>query len=297
MADLQQLCDELRRHAERGHSAKVMFYYTSATSATLLQSAIHVVNGTTAYLQHARLPAIEAIADIARLRFVKVASLPLGIVPTLADHALVDVSALLVALGVPPVAYAANVAPPGTGEPVIAENAPARAGPIASPAEPLPVLPPVPASARDDSPHTPARDPPDDLPRTTQPADASPTRSSTMAKISLEPLRSLDGYVASALVDTESGMLLASDGTSVNLEVAAAGNAEVVRAKRKVANNLKLNDTIEDILISLTKQYHIIRPLESNPKLFLYIVLDRTKSNLAMARHELRTFEKSLDFT
>ncbi|MBA8889479.1 putative regulator of Ras-like GTPase activity (Roadblock/LC7/MglB family) [Dokdonella fugitiva] len=118
-----------------------------------------------------------------------------------------------------------------------------------------------------------------------------------MAKISLEPLRSLDGYVAAALVDADSGMLLAGDGTGVNLELAAAGNAEVVKAKRKVANNLKLNDTIEDILISLTKQYHVIRPLESNQKLFLYVVLDRAKSNLGMARHELRTFEKSLDFS
>lgn len=117
-----------------------------------------------------------------------------------------------------------------------------------------------------------------------------------MAKVSLEPLRSIDGYVASALVDSDSGMLLGGDGTAVNLEVAAAGNTEVLRAKRKVANTLKLNDSIEDILISLTKQYHIIRPLESNQKLFLYIVLDRAKANLAMARHELRTFEKTVDF-
>lgn len=117
-----------------------------------------------------------------------------------------------------------------------------------------------------------------------------------MAKISLEPLRSIDGYLASALVDTDSGMMLAGDGTALNLEVAAAGNTEVIRAKRKVADALKLNDHIEDILISLHKQYHMVRPLESNQKLFMYLVLDRGKSNLAMARHELRSFENSLDF-
>lgn len=117
-----------------------------------------------------------------------------------------------------------------------------------------------------------------------------------MAKLALDALRSIDGYVASALVDSDSGMMLSGDGTAINLEVAAAGNTEVIRAKRKVAANLKLNDAIEDFLITLSKQYHLIRPLESNQKLFLYVVLDRAKSNLAMARHELRSFEKQLDF-
>jgi len=118
-----------------------------------------------------------------------------------------------------------------------------------------------------------------------------------MSKINLEPLRSLDGYIASALVDTDSGMLLAGDGEGIQLDVAAAGNSEVVKAKRKVAAALKLNDAIEDVLISLSKQYHLIRPLESNQALFLYLVLDRGRSNLALARHELRSFEASVDFS
>lgn len=114
-------------------------------------------------------------------------------------------------------------------------------------------------------------------------------------KDSLQKLNQMDGFVGAALVDAESGMLLGQEGGgSLNLEIAAAGNTEVVRAKRKTISNLSLKDGIEDILITLGKQYHLIRPLRSRSTLFFYVALDRQRANLAMARIALADVEKEL---
>lgn len=113
-------------------------------------------------------------------------------------------------------------------------------------------------------------------------------------KQSLDELLSADGAMCAAIVDSSSGMMLGSAGTGVDLEIAAAGNSEVVRSKIKVMRQLGLNDVIEDILITLGKQYHIIRPSARKEGVFIYFVLDRAKSNLALARRKVQDVDKDL---
>lgn len=119
-----------------------------------------------------------------------------------------------------------------------------------------------------------------------------------MATVSetLDQIMQLDGAVGACVVDSSSGMMLgASGGSSVSLELAAAGNTEVVRAKRRTLQTLDLADDVEDILITLGRQYHLIRLLSANDALFIYLIIDRAKGNLAMARHVLNTVEKQLE--
>ena len=113
----------------------------------------------------------------------------------------------------------------------------------------------------------------------------------------LKEAMSITGAVGVALVDYESGMSLGTSGGGewLDLEVAAAGNTEVVRAKLRVMSSLALNDTIEDMLITLHRQYHLIRLINtSRNSLFLYLVLDRERANLALARHYLKRIEADL---
>lgn len=115
-------------------------------------------------------------------------------------------------------------------------------------------------------------------------------------KQSLDELLVLDGALCCAVVDSSSGMMLGAAGTGVDLEVAAAGNTEVVRAKLKTMRSLGLNDVVEDILITLGKQYHLIRPMSRKEGVFIYYVLDKGKANLALARRKLQDIEKDINF-
>ena len=114
-----------------------------------------------------------------------------------------------------------------------------------------------------------------------------------------EMLAGIEGALGAAVVDYTSGMALGTLGGSKDLDltVAAAGNTDVIRAKVRTMEQLGLKGQIEDILITLDRQYHLIRLMNGRTGngLFLYLVLDKANSNLAMARHQLKRVEEAIE--
>ncbi|MFI9833350.1 MAG: hypothetical protein HOV73_28520 [Streptomyces sp.] len=114
-----------------------------------------------------------------------------------------------------------------------------------------------------------------------------------------EMMAGVEGALGAAVVDYTSGMALGTLGGSKDLDltVAAAGNTDVVRAKVRTMEQVGLKGRIEDMLITLDSQYHLIRPVtgRSGNGLFLYLVLDKARSNLAMARHQLKRVEEGIE--
>ncbi|QLY29292.1 hypothetical protein [Nocardia huaxiensis] len=121
----------------------------------------------------------------------------------------------------------------------------------------------------------------------------------TNMDLALKDMMVIDGAIGACVVDYNSGMALGMLGSSkaLDLQVAAAGNTEVVRAKMRTIDQLALKEDIEDILITLGGQYHIIRPMTGRKSkgLFLYLALDRGRANLAMARHRLKGIEEEIE--
>jgi hypothetical protein len=126
------------------------------------------------------------------------------------------------------------------------------------------------------------------------------TMSNTITNVdsAMEELMKVRGALGVALADYTSGMCLAAisgGGTNLDTELAAAGQSEVIRSKMKVMDSLRLKSRIEDILITLSDQYHLIRLLSAHKNLFLYMVLKKEDANLATARHKLTEIEGYID--
>jgi hypothetical protein len=97
----------------------------------------------------------------------------------------------------------------------------------------------------------------------------------------------MPGFMAASLVDLESGMTLGLKSVRPDFDLAAASayNSEMVKQKLKIMKALNLKTTLEDMLITLGEQIHVIKMVGTST--FIYLVVDRSASNLAIVRNVL----------
>lgn len=94
----------------------------------------------------------------------------------------------------------------------------------------------------------------------------------------------IPGFIAASLVDLESGMTLGarSARSDFDLTAASAYNSEMVKQKLKAMRVLNLNTNLEDMLLTLGDQLHLIKLV--TPSTFLYLAAERSGTNLALLR-------------
>ena len=94
----------------------------------------------------------------------------------------------------------------------------------------------------------------------------------------------IPGFIAAALVDLESGMTLGMKSNRPDFDLAAASayNSEMVKQKQKIMRALSLKTNLEDMLITLGDQIHLLKMV--SPGTFIYLAADRASANIAIVR-------------
>lgn len=101
------------------------------------------------------------------------------------------------------------------------------------------------------------------------------------------------GFIAASVVDLDSGMTLGVHHAdpSFDLATASAFNSEMVKQKLKIMQALGLDSTLEDMLLTLSDQIHLIKLFGES---FLYLAAERESSNLALVRNAVNRHSSSL---
>ncbi|MET0333539.1 MAG: hypothetical protein ABW190_04660 [Rhizobacter sp.] len=134
----------------------------------------------------------------------------------------------------------------------------------------------------------------------------SGTHSSTLRRLPLDPalaekalevLSSLDGVFACAVVDGSTGLILAKQERQdqpIELELAAAASAQLLRTHQHAARQLGLTTELDEVMTSAGPRHHVMRNASRHKGLFLFAVLDKQRTNLALARYKLMEAEQGL---
>ena len=112
---------------------------------------------------------------------------------------------------------------------------------------------------------------------------------------SLDKELAIDGAVGAALIDYASGGCLgARGGREIDMELAGAAMTEVIRSKKRIIDNLGLDEAIDEIIVTLEGQYHLVQAFDEHDGVFAYLILDKERSSLPLARTHLRAVERDL---
>ena len=113
----------------------------------------------------------------------------------------------------------------------------------------------------------------------------------------LASLKKLDGLLGCALVDSTTGLVLAHDARdpeTLEMERAAAACAQVLASHREAARTMGLADPIDEIITTAGARHVLIRSLQRHADLVLVALLEKHRTNLALARFQLLEVERSL---
>ena len=124
------------------------------------------------------------------------------------------------------------------------------------------------------------------------------------AKQALAGMLGLDGLLGCAVVDAGTGLVLARESREprralqpempVDMDLAAAASAQVLRTHRQAARQMGLPDAVEELMTSAGPRQQVIRAVARHPELFLVALLEKHRTNLALARFQLMEAERAL---
>ncbi len=113
----------------------------------------------------------------------------------------------------------------------------------------------------------------------------------------LAGLLKLDGLLGCALVDASTGFVLAHearDDQPLDMELAAAAAAQILRSHRESAHSMGLVDAVDEVIVTAGARHVLIRAMQRHADMFIVALLEKHRTNLALARFQLLEVDRSL---
>lgn len=117
------------------------------------------------------------------------------------------------------------------------------------------------------------------------------------AQLALAHMLHLDGLLGCALVDINTGLVLARETREdhpVDMALSAVSSAAILQSHQQAARSMGLIDAAQEIITSTATRQHLMRALLGHADVFLLAVLDRHRANISTVRFKLEEVERNL---